>query len=58
MFGSEEVEDVDIIAIQEPPYSLFTHSSTNPGEGFHLAFEGDKTTRTYFYVNRRLDVDS
>ena len=58
IFGSEEVKDVDIIAIQELPYSLFIYSFTNPGEGFYLAFEGDKTTRICFYVNRRLDVDS
>ena len=58
MFASKEVDNVDIIAIQEPPYSKLTRSSTNPGDGFHLAFEGDETTRTCFYVNKRIDVDS
>ena len=58
MFESKEVEDVDIITMQEPPYSQFTHSLTNPGEGFYLVFEGDETTRTYFFVNKRLDIDS
>ena len=58
MFASKEVDDVDIIAIQEPLYSKFIRSSTNPGNSFYLAFKGDETTRIYFYVNKRIDIDS
>ena len=55
LLAEAAIADIDVLAIQEPPY---THSSVNPGEHFHLYFEGDKGTRTCFYVNKRLDVDS
>lgn len=52
------VQDIDILAIQEPSYNSHNRSSYNPGfSSFHLAHRTEADIRTYFYINKRINPD-
>ena len=59
LLESEEVQDIDILAIQEPWFNTTNKSTYNPSHSkFHLVHQGKEGTRVCMYVNKRIDIDS
>ena len=59
LLESEEVQDMDILAIQEPWFNTTNKSTYNPSHSkFHLVHQGKEGTRVCIYVNKRIDIDS
>ncbi len=53
------VQEMDVLAIQEPCCNPHTKSSYNPGSScFYLAHRTGADTRTCFYINKKLNPES
>ena len=50
---------MDILAIQELWFNPQNRSTYNPSSSqFYLFYRGEKGTRVYQYINKRLDINS
>ena len=59
LLHDKKIEQFDILAIQEPWFNFHNQSSFNLGSSnFHLVYRPKADTRTYFYINKRLDLKS
>lgn len=59
LLEERHIQDVDILAIQEPTYNISNGTTYNPStSGFFLAHKGGQKVRTCFYINKRLDPSS
>ena len=59
LLHDKEIEQFDILGIQKPWFNPHNQSSFNPGSSnFHLVYRPKADTRTCFYVNKRLDLES
>ena len=59
LLHDDKIQQFDILAIQEPWYNRHNKSSFNPSSsGFYLACRSKPDTRTCFYINKRLDLES
>ena len=57
MLNDKAIQDIDILAIQEPGRALGapdTHNSSS--SKFHLVNAAGANSRTCFYVNKRIDT--
>lgn len=59
LLHDEKISQFDILAIEEPWYNPHNKSSYNPSDSsFYLAHRPEPDTRTCFYINKRLDLES
>jgi exonuclease III len=61
LLEDSNTQSIDIIAVQEPNFTAFNQTATNPRTSqFHLAYQAfpEQRTRVCFYINKRLDPDS
>ena len=59
LLESKEIQEIDILAIQEPWFNPQNKSTYNPSSSqFHLFHRGEEGTRVCWYVNKRVDIDS
>ena len=59
LLADTAVQEIDILAIQEPCQNAHNGSSYNPStSNFHLAHKGGADTRTCFYINKRLNLEN
>lgn len=59
LLHDNNIQQFDILTIQEPWYNLYNKSLFNSGSSrFHLAHRLKPDTRTCFYINKRLDLES
>ena len=59
LLHDEKIRQFDILAIQEPWFNPYNQSSFNSNSSnFYLVHKLKTDTRTCFYVNKRLDLES
>lgn len=59
LFQDKKIAQFDILAIQKPCYNVYNRSIFNPGSSnFFLAHRSEPDTRTCFYINKRLNLES
>lgn len=59
LLEDRKIDQIDILAIQEPWHNNRDNSSYNPVTSqFYLAHRGEENTRTSFCINKRLESDS
>lgn len=59
LLKSQEIQEIDILAIQKLWVNLRNSSTYNPASSrFHLAHRNKEETRTCWYVNKDLDIES
>ena len=53
------MKEIDIVAIQEPSRNSINDTTYNPSSSrFHLAYSSNLEARIYFYINKRIEIDS
>ena len=59
LLHNEKIGQFDILSIQEPWFNPYNQSFFNPSSSnFYLVHRPKADTRTCFYVNKRLDLES
>ncbi len=59
LFESEHIEEVDIIALQEPWRNPWKNTTYHPLKSlFELVYEDGKNTRVCFYINKSIALAS
>ena len=57
MFDSLDPEKYQIIAIQKPAFNKQTRKTYQPN-GYHLLYEPDPATRTYFLISKHINTQA
>ena len=57
LFQDPRIQEIDILAVQEPWRNSITHGGYNSQSTFHLLEEVDPNTRVSTYINKRIPTE-